>query len=41
MWYERTYAVFNKNYEKNKISKNKKKKRSMLKKIKSLVDFDE
>ena len=41
MWYERTYAVFNKNYEKNKISKNKKKKKSMLKKIKSLVDFDE
>ena len=41
MWYERTYAVFNKNYEKNKISKNKKKKNSMLKKIKSLVDFDE
>ena len=41
MWYERTYAVFNKNYEKNKISKKKKKKRSMLKKIKSLVDFDE
>ena len=40
-WYEKTYAVFNKNYEKNKIRKNKKKDNSVLKKIKSLMDFDE
>ncbi len=40
-WYEKTYAVFNKNYEKNKIRKNKKKDNSVLKKIKSLIDFDE
>ena len=40
-WYEKTYAVFNKNYEKNKIRKNNKKNNSELKKIKSLIDFDE
>ena len=41
MWYKKTYAVFNKNYEKNKILQNKKKNNSMLSKIKSLVDLDE
>ncbi len=40
-WYEKTYVVFNKNYEKNKIRKNKKKDNSVIKKIKSLMDFNE
>jgi outer membrane protein assembly factor BamD len=35
-WYEQSYSVFNANYE--KIGKNKKKKRSTLKKIKSLFE---
>ena len=33
-WYEKTYSFFNKNYEKNKIRKNKKKDNSVLKKNK-------
>ena len=41
MWYERSYAVFNKNYKKNKIITQKKKKNSVINKIKSLMDFDE
>jgi len=41
MWYQKTYAVFNKNYEKNKILENKKKNKSMLNKIKSLIDLNE
>ena len=40
-WYEKTYEVFNKNYKENKIRKNEKKDNSVLKKIKSLMDFDE
>ena len=42
-WYEKTYSVFNKNYEKNKkILKNKDKKGSkLIKKIKSLFEWDE
>ncbi len=39
-WYERSYRVFNKKYKKNKIKKNKKKNNSILKKFKSLVDWD-
>lgn len=35
-WYEQSYNIFNKNYK--KIDKSKKKKRSTLKKIKSLFD---
>jgi outer membrane protein assembly factor BamD len=38
-WYERSYSVFNKIYEKNK-SKNVKKK-SLMKKIKSILEVDE
>ena len=43
-WYEKSYAVFNKMYEKNKkkrIKKLKKEKSSILKKFKSLLDWDE
>ena len=36
-WYEKSYSVFNKNYEKNKIKKNKKK-NSILTKAKSLFN---
>ena len=35
-WYEQSYIVFNKKYEKKKIKKNKKKNKSFLKKFKSL-----
>ena len=38
-WYERSYSVFNKIYEKNK-SENVKKK-SLMKKIKSILEVDE
>ena len=41
-WYENSYAVFNKRYvvkDRNKISANKKK-NSLIKKMKSLFDFD-
>ena len=40
-WYEKSYSVFNKKYEKNKkkrIKKDKKKNNSILKKIKSLLN---
>ena len=40
-WYEKSYSVFNKMYEKNKkkmINQNKKKERSILKKFKSLLN---
>ena len=40
-WYEKSYSVFNKMYEKNKknrIKKDKKKNNSILKKFKSLFD---
>ena len=40
-WYEKSYSVFDKMYEKNKkkmINKNKKKERSILKKFKSLLN---
>ena len=37
-WYKKSYAVFNKNYEKNKKRINKKKKNTILKKFKSLLD---
>ena len=39
-WYEQTYVLFNKNYEinKDKIRKDKKKNKSILKKFKSLFD---
>ena len=40
-WYEKSYSVFNKMYEKNKkkmINQNKKKDRSILKKFKSLLN---
>ena len=43
-WYEKSYTVFNKMYEKNKIKKAKeykKKNRSIIKKIKSLFMQDE
>ena len=43
-WYEKSYTVFNKMYEKNKIKKTKqykKKNRSITKKIKSLFMQDE
>jgi len=43
-WYEKSYNVFNKIYEKNKksrIKKDKKKNNSILKKFKSLFDWDE
>ena len=39
-WYERSYATFNKNYEKNKIY-TQKKKSSILEKAKFLFDKDE
>ena len=37
-WYEKSYAVFNKNYKKNKKRIKKKKKYNILKKFKSLLD---
>ena len=37
-WYKKSYAVFNKNYEKNKKRINKKKKNTILKKFKSLLN---
>ena len=43
-WYEKSYSVFNKTYEKRKkeeIKKNKKKNTSVLKKFKSLFDQNE
>jgi len=40
IWYEKSYAVFNKSYEKNKKEKIKKNK-NILKKIKSLFEWDE
>ena len=43
-WYEKSYTVFNKMYEKNKkkrIKKDKKKNNAILKKFKSLFDQDE
>ena len=39
-WYEKSYAVFNKMYEKN-IIKNENKKKSLMKKFKSILDVDE
>ena len=41
MWYEKSYAVFNKSYEKNKkdnLKKEKNKNKNILKKFKSLLD---
>ena len=39
MWYEQTYSIFDKKYEKNKENKLKKtSKRKIFKKIKSLFD---
>tara|TARA_A100001011_G_C14157385_1_gene776705 strand:+ start:89 stop:946 length:858 start_codon:yes stop_codon:yes gene_type:complete len=43
-WYEQSYILFNKSYEKNKrikIKKAKKKNKSLIKKIKSLVNLNE
>ena len=43
-WYEKSYSVFNKNYQKNKkekIKKNKKKNNSVLKRFKSLFGNNE
>ena len=43
-WYEKSYSVFNKMYEKNKkkrIKKDKKKNSAILKRFKSLFDQDE
>jgi outer membrane protein assembly factor BamD len=43
-WYEKSFSVFNKNYEKNKkrkIKKNKKKNSFILSKFKSLLNLDE
>ena len=37
-WYEKSYAVFNKNYKKNKKRIKKEKKDTILKKFKSLLD---
>ncbi len=37
-WYKNSYAVFNKNYEKNKKKIKKEKKDTVLKKLKSLLD---
>tara|TARA_B100000900_G_scaffold408542_1_gene422955 strand:+ start:1081 stop:1920 length:840 start_codon:yes stop_codon:yes gene_type:complete len=37
-WYENSYAVFNKNYKKTKLNKDKKKNRKILKKFRSLFD---
>ena len=39
-WYERSYSVFNKMYEKNR-SKNYKKKKGFMKKFKSILEIDE
>ena len=39
-WYEKSYAVFNKDYERKKIKREKKKK-SFIKKAKSLFNLDE
>ena len=39
-WYEKSYAVFNKDYEKKRIKREKKKK-SFIKKAKSLFNLDE
>tara|TARA_B100000131_G_scaffold187558_1_gene180495 strand:- start:2713 stop:3561 length:849 start_codon:yes stop_codon:yes gene_type:complete len=38
-WYEKSYKIFNKNYEKEKIKKDKKNKKTTLDKIKSLLSF--
>ena len=38
-WYEKPYKIFNKNYEKEKIKKIKKNKKTTLDKIKSLLSF--
>tara|TARA_B110000003_G_scaffold252082_1_gene266315 strand:- start:814 stop:1662 length:849 start_codon:yes stop_codon:yes gene_type:complete len=40
-WYEKSYIVFNKTYEKNKIIKNKKKNKTILSKFKNLFDSNE
>ena len=40
LWYEKSYSVFNQNYEKNRI-KNEKEKKSFLGKVKSLFAADE
>ena len=43
-WYEQSYILFNKSYEKNKrikIKKAKKKNKSLIKKIKSLINLNE
>ena len=37
-WYERSYKILNKNYEKKEINKDFKKQNSLLKKIKGLFD---
>ena len=37
-WYERSYKILNKNYEKKEINKDLKKQNSLLKKIKGLFD---
>ena len=37
-WYERSYKILNKNYEKREINKDLKKQNSLLKKIKGLFD---
>ncbi len=39
-WYEKSYAVFNKDYERKRMKKEKKKK-SYISKVKSLFDLDE
>ena len=39
-WYEKSYSVFNENYEKNKIKK-KKEKKSFIGKVRSLFAIDE
>ena len=42
-WYKKSYVLFNKNYKENKkkILKNKAKEKSIIKKIKSLINWDE
>ena len=44
-WYEKTYIIFNKNYEKinknNNLENKNKNKKSIINKIKSLIDWDE
>ena len=40
-WYKNSYVVFNKNYKKEENSRKKNKNNSVLKKIKSLIDWDE